>query len=61
MFYNKNDNMIEDVEENTKELKVRKLPGVNQNIIGWVSTKGLKKFNRLTSQFEEIEENELGA
>ena len=77
-----------------EELKVRKLPDVNQNIIGclycsqlvniidikpywakieysdkenqitiigWVSTKGLKKFNTLTSQFEEIEENELGA
>lgn len=31
------------------------------SISGWVSTKGLKKFNTLTSQFEDIEENEIGA
>ncbi|MBQ9658943.1 MAG: SH3 domain-containing protein [Clostridia bacterium] len=30
------------------------------SISGWVSTKGLKRFNTLTSQFEDIEENELG-
>jgi len=31
------------------------------SISGWVSTKGLKKFNTLTSQFEDIEENKIGA
>lgn len=31
------------------------------SISGWVSTKGLKKFNTLTSQFEDVEENEIGA
>ena len=31
------------------------------SISGWVSTKGLKKFNILTAQFEDIEENEIGA
>ena len=33
----------------------------NISISGWVSKKGLKRFNTLTSQFEDIEENELGA
>lgn len=30
------------------------------SISGWVSKKGLKRFNILTSQFEDIEEKELG-
>ena len=30
------------------------------SVSGWVSTKGLKKFNTLTSQFEDVEENEIG-
>lgn len=30
------------------------------SVSGWVSTKGLKKFNTLTSQFEDVEENKIG-